>query len=100
MSKKMLMLAATPLLMIIFYGCQQQVDIEAEEAAIKAVNEKQMSAFIARDYEEEAEVWVQEPYIVHYQKIPFLDYLKLVLNLEIYNHLLLILKFEKPFHKS
>ncbi len=47
-------------------SCEQKVDIAAEEAAIKAVNEKQMKAFVARDYAVEAEVWVQEPYIVHY----------------------------------
>ncbi len=47
-------------------SCEQKVDIAAEEASIIAVNEKQMAAFVARDYAGEAEVWVQEPYIVHY----------------------------------
>jgi len=41
--------------------------IAAEEAAIIAVNEKQMTAFITHDYQAEAEVWSQEPYIVHYE---------------------------------
>ena len=47
------------------YG-EQSSDLVSEEAAIIAVNEKQMAAFVARDYAGEAEVWVQEPYIVHY----------------------------------
>ena len=47
-------------------SCEQKVDFAAEEAAIIAVNEKQLTAFVARDYEGEAEVWVQAPYIVHY----------------------------------
>ena len=41
--------------------------IAAEEAAIIAVNEKQMTAFITHDYQAETEVWSQEPYIVHYE---------------------------------
>ena len=45
---------------------KQTVDLASEEAAIKAVNEKQMAAYVARDYAGEAEVWAQEPYIVHY----------------------------------
>jgi ketosteroid isomerase-like protein len=50
---------------IFLFGCQPQVDIAAEEAAIKAVNEKNMAAANAADYEGEAEVWAHEPYIVH-----------------------------------
>ena len=53
-------------LFVCLSSCEQKVDIAAEEAAIIAVNEKQMKAFVARDYEGEAEVWVQAPYIVHY----------------------------------
>ena len=45
---------------------EQSVDLVSEEAAIIAVNEKQMAAYVARDYAGEAEVWAQEPYIVHY----------------------------------
>jgi ketosteroid isomerase-like protein len=45
--------------------CQQAVAGDSEEAAIKAVNEKQLTAFVNRDYGGEAEVWAQEPYIAH-----------------------------------
>lgn len=48
-------------------SCEQNIDIAAEKAAIKAVNQKQMTAFITGDYQGEAEVWSQEPYIVHYE---------------------------------
>ena len=41
--------------------------IAAEKDAIIAVNEKQLTAFITHDYQAEAEVWSQEPYIVHYE---------------------------------
>jgi len=53
-------------LIVCLSSCDQKADIAAEEAAIIAVNEKQMTAFVARDYAGEAEVWVQAPYIVHY----------------------------------
>ena len=56
-------------------ACQQQVEIaaeqeetvevdtSAEEAAIKAVLEKQTEAFSNRSLEGETEVWAQEPYV-------------------------------------
>ena len=51
---------------VFLIACQQSVAAASEEAAIKAVNEKQLAAFVDRDYDGEAEVWAQEPYIVHY----------------------------------
>jgi hypothetical protein len=53
--------------MLYILGCQPTVDIEAEKAAIVAVNEKNMAAFVSRDYDGEAEVWAHEPYVVHAQ---------------------------------
>jgi len=52
---------------VILSSCENSVDSAAEKAAIIAVNEKQMQAFITHDYQAETEVWSQEPYIVHYQ---------------------------------
>jgi len=52
---------------ILLSSCVNSVDSAAEKAAIIAVNEKQMQAFITHDYQAETEVWSQEPYIVHYQ---------------------------------
>jgi len=46
-------------------ACQKEVDIAAEEEAIKSVLQKQLEAVSALDYEGEAEVWAHEPYIVH-----------------------------------
>ena len=46
-------------------SCKQEVDIAAEEEEIKSVNEKQLVAFKAFDYEGEAAVWAHEPYIVY-----------------------------------
>ena len=46
-------------------ACEQKVDVAAEEEAIKAVNQKQLDAIRTADYEGEAAVWAQEPYIVH-----------------------------------
>ncbi|MCB7130424.1 MAG: nuclear transport factor 2 family protein [Candidatus Brocadiales bacterium] len=45
-------------------ACEQKVDVAAEEEAIKAVNQKQLDAVCSADYEGEAAVWAQEPYIV------------------------------------
>jgi len=45
-------------------ACEQQVDVAAEEAAIKAVCQAQLDAFRAFDYEGEAATWAHEPYIV------------------------------------
>ena len=52
---------------VILSSCENSVDSAAEKAAIIAVNEKQMQAFITHDYQAETEVWSQEPCIVHYQ---------------------------------
>ncbi len=46
-------------------ACEQKVDVAAEEAAIKAVNQKQLDAVRTVSYEGEAAVWAHEPYIVH-----------------------------------
>ena len=45
-------------------ACEEKVDIAAEKEAIKAVLQKQLVAVSNLDYEGEAEVWAQEPYIV------------------------------------
>jgi ketosteroid isomerase-like protein len=50
---------------VLSIACQQSVAGDSDEAAIKAVNEKQLAAFVNRDYDGEAEVWAQEPYIAH-----------------------------------
>ncbi|MBA7615131.1 MAG: hypothetical protein GH143_02790 [Calditrichaeota bacterium] len=45
-------------------ACEQQVDVAAEEEAIKAVIQKQLDAVRTASYEGEAAVWANEPYIV------------------------------------
>ena len=61
----------TSLCTVVFLlACQQSVAADAEKAAIKAVNEKQLAAYVGRDYDGEAEVWAQEPYIVHASRNP------------------------------
>jgi ketosteroid isomerase-like protein len=50
---------------LVMLSFQQKVDIEQEKEAIKAVNQKQLDAVKAADYEGEAAVWAHEPYIVH-----------------------------------
>jgi ketosteroid isomerase-like protein len=47
------------------FSCKQELNIAAEEEAIKSVNEKQLVAFKAFDYEGESAVWAHEPYIVY-----------------------------------
>ena len=51
---------------------QQSVAADSDEAAIKVVNEKQLAAFVSRDYDGEAEVWAHEPYILHASHDPYL----------------------------
>jgi ketosteroid isomerase-like protein len=55
---------------VFLIASQQSVADDSEEAAIKAVNEKQMAAYVGRDYDGEAEVWAQEPYIAHAGRNP------------------------------
>jgi ketosteroid isomerase-like protein len=63
----------TSLCTVVFLiACQQSIAADSEEAAIKAVNEKQLAAFVDRDYDGEAEVWAQEPYILHASYDPYL----------------------------
>jgi ketosteroid isomerase-like protein len=63
----------TGLCTIVFLiACQQSVAADSEEAAIKAVNEKQLAAVVNLDYDGEAEVWAQEPYIIHASYDPHL----------------------------
>ena len=65
-------LTITSLCTVVFLiVCQQSVAGDSEKAAIKAVNEKQLTSFVNRDYEGEAEVWAHEPYIVHAGHDPF-----------------------------
>lgn len=47
-----------------FWGCQEQIDIEAEKEAIKEVIQAQCDAVLALSYEGEAAVWAQTDYIV------------------------------------
>jgi ketosteroid isomerase-like protein len=63
----------TSLCAVVFLiACQQSVAAASEEAAIKAVNEKQLAAVVSLDYDGEAEVWAQEPYIIHASYDPYL----------------------------
>jgi len=61
MKKTFYILGSLLLFTCIFNGCQPQVDIEAAEKAVIAVNEEERDAFFAKDIIRLAEVWVQEP---------------------------------------
>ncbi len=50
------------LVMVMFSSCQQ-VDLKAEEEAIKAVLKKQTDSFYNKSIEGEAAVWAHEPYV-------------------------------------
>jgi hypothetical protein len=54
-------LALFSLLIIVSSSCQKQVDILAEQEAIKAVMEEEKQAFYNRDLEALAATWIQEP---------------------------------------
>ena len=64
MSKKLILLVTTILLILNILGCQKQVGIEAEKEAIKKVLQAQLDAFKAQSYEGEASAWAHRPYIV------------------------------------
>ncbi len=64
MSKKLIILGITLILVLFTIGCQKQVDIDAEKAAIKKVLQAQLDAFKNVSYEGEASVWAHKPYIV------------------------------------
>jgi ketosteroid isomerase-like protein len=51
--------------LLVLVSCQPPVDMAAEEAAIKAVNQKQLEANEAFNFEGESAVWLHAPYILH-----------------------------------
>jgi hypothetical protein len=62
MLKKSMIIIAFSTIQMMNSSCEKQIDIEAEEAAIKAVIENETKAAYARNYDEFIKTWAWEPY--------------------------------------
>lgn len=69
MSRKLILLVTTILLILNVIGCQKQIDIEAEKESIKKVLQAQLDAVKTQSYEGEAAVWAHSPYIVRKESV-------------------------------
>ena len=50
---------------VIIAACQQKTDVAAEKEAIKTIHQKELEATENYNYENQANTWLHEPYIVH-----------------------------------